>query len=318
MTAQAATLWRGEGLCQQAYPYRDAAFALADRFPDHPAVRLARTLHSGHFSYDAPVAFALCHGAPPAFQRIAPYDPTYVVARAGGEHRLDAFATALRQLAADSDFRDFLAAWRPFHTTIEAQAAAAIDPAWVDRLHAYAGMPPEAVRVCLAPLARTGFGYGPTVALPEGTTHFTVAGPLRIGADGLPRYDDSDDWQALLLHEGAHGFVNRVCDAHTADLEQCSALYQPIAAQMRKSAYPTWQTAVYEHVVRAVVARLSADPDGAITQQEGWGFRYVRPIATALEAYEQHRDRYRTFADFGPSLVKCFADLARDRAPSRV
>lgn len=316
MTLQAATDWRSKGLYQQPYPYRDAAFALADRFPDHPAGRLCRNLHAAHFSYDAPIAFALCHSAPPAFQQIAPYDSRYVVARAGGEHRLNAFADALRQFAADSDFRAFLAAWRPFHMAVEAQAASVIDPGWSDRLKTYANLPPQRVRVCLAPLARAGFGYGLTVALPDGKTQFTVAGALNIGADGLPRYDDRNHWEALLLHEGAHGFVNPVCDAHAAEIALCAALFEPIAEAMHRHAYSSWQAAVYEHVVRAVVARLSAHPDHALAQEEQQGFRYIRPIAAALEEYEGHRKRYPTFAEFGPTLVAVFRDIAAARWPS--
>ncbi len=311
MTVQAASDWRHQGLCQQPYPYRDAAFALADRFSEHPACQQARALLADGFSYDAPVAFVLCHGAPPSLEQQAPYDPHYVLERAGpgGVGGLVAFAAALRDFVRRTDFAGFLRAWEPFHAQVRAQALSSIDPAWTARLAAYSGMAPASTHICVAPLSRQGFGYGPTIAAPSGPVHVTVAGPAWVD-EGMPRFDARDFWKPVVIHEGAHGFVNPTMDAQGDTLAASAASLEPIAATI-SPAYGVWQAAAAEHVVRAVAARLSDDPDRALAQEEKWGFRYVRAVAAALEEYEAQRDRYPRFADFGPRLAQVFADLCK-------
>jgi len=287
------------------HPYLHAVRDLVGRHDTHPAMAHWRDLCANGFTFDAPVRFALCHSPLPDFRPLFDYGP-YLAGRAGGAERLPPFADALRDFAATTDFLGFLSAWRQEFNRYEAQARSVVDPAWPGMLDAYAGRPRAALRVILAP--QSGGSYGPTLELPEGRVSYGVIAPSG-DAEG-PSFDDPAHMKRLVLHEGAHGFVNPALDTCTRELEASADLLTPIAERMRDQAYPRWQTVVCEHVVRAVVARLSPDPNAVLAREEQSGFLYIRPVADALADYEANRGAYPDLWAFAPRIAAVLRRLA--------
>jgi len=284
-------------------PYLEAAFDLARRHEDHAAVRLWRELHADGFTFDAPVRFALSHSALPAFAPTIDYrEAHYLVHRAKGADRLAAFGAALRDFAASADLGTFLARWRRTFEAYESQARSVIDPQWPAWLDAYAGRPETDLRIALLPLSRGS--YGPTV----GGVAYAVVASLWNGRDAV--FDDREHLELLVLHEGAHGFVNPAMFGVQEELEASAVLLAPMAERMAAQAYPRWITVVCEHVVRAVVARLSPDREAVLAREEGLGFVHIRAVAEALAEYERSRDRYPTLASFAPRIAEVFRGLA--------
>jgi hypothetical protein len=301
MTVQSASAWyRQHLLARQPAPYRDACFALAARHAGHPALAMVDALLAERFAYDGPVALLLHHGAPPALAPLVPY--------AGPARHAD-FVAALRDFAATSDFTALQRRWRPFHAALEVQAAAVFDPGWWEHLVTYVGRPSPPGRLILAPLLPPQTGFGATVG---GVAH-QVAGPASTGADGEPRFDDGAYLQALVLHEGAHAFVNPLCEALAGELGRSGHLLAAIRVRL-PAAYASWTTCVAEHVVRAVVLRLTGADEARVRAEEAAGFPYLRPVLEALAAYEAHRDAYPDLRAFGPQLVAVFDGLARQEA----
>ena len=308
MTVQAASNWRGMGLFRMSYPYRDAAFALANRFADHEAARLYRELLPDGFAFDAPVHFALCHSQPPEFDLLLPYGSS-LEERAGGAAPLYAFAAALRDFYQASGFAAFLEAWRDTHGTFAAHARGAIDDRWDEKLATYAGRP-HLMRICLAPLSRGN--YGPVLDYPDGPVRYAVIGGDTRGDPVEPQFADAARMEHLVLHEGAHGFVNPAIETCREQLDRSSALFDPIADTMRSQAYPGWFVVVCEHVVRAVVARLSADREKVLSAEEERGFRYIRAVAAMLAEYEENRDTFPDFWAFAPRIAAGLGWLAQE------
>jgi hypothetical protein len=123
-------------------------------------------------------------------------------------------------------------------------------------------------------------------------------------------------------HEFGHSFVNPLAEANAARLDSAASLLEPIRARMQRLGYRDWRTVVNEHVIRAVTSRLAALHLGeepgkmAVLRERAEGFAYVDPLATALVAYEAQRDRYRTFREYYPQLLRVVADLSvRDLGP---
>lgn len=102
-------------------------------------------------------------------------------------------------------------------------------------------------------------------------------------------------------------------------IELYSDLYTPIERQMRRQAYDNWQTAVNEHLIRAITVRLMArvlgpeDGQRALKTERQRGFLYIDALVDRLVEYEANRDRYPTFESFFPRLVSVFAELSEDQ-----
>jgi len=85
---------------------------------------------------------------------------------------------------------------------------------------------------------------------------------------------------------------------------------------MNKQAYSSWESCVNEHIVRAVVARInyihsgSENYENIITYEKDRGFLYIDELTKKLEEYEKNRDKYKSFKDFYPELVKVFKELS--------
>lgn len=116
----------------------------------------------------------------------------------------------------------------------------------------------------------------------------------------------------FVLHEGAHGFVNPAIETCREQLDRSSALLDPIMDTMQSSAYQGWFVVVCEHVVRAVVARLSADPEQVLSTEEKRGFRYIRAVAAMLAEYEENRDAFPDFWAFAPRIASGLGWLAQE------
>lgn len=307
MAVQSTTDWYvDEGpLGNLGFPYRDAAFALAKAQSNHPALTMWRDLAGTGFTFDAPVTFMLLHGPLPELMSPKEYGP-YLASRAGGADRLAQFGPALGDFAAVSGFLNFLGEWRRLLDAFVAQACSVIDPAWPHILDAYAGRAPLELRVILAPLSAGN--YGPTV---DGASYSVVAPTW--SAEG-PRFDDPRRMRYLVLHEGAHSFVNPAVDAVGSEVAASSELLGPIRERMEQQAYSDWRITVCEHVVRAIVARLSQDPEAVLAKEEAKGFIYVRPVARVLaEEYEADRHFYPDLCSFAPRLAEVLRGLCRAR-----
>ena len=305
MTVQSTSdLYREERIL---YPhpsvYRDAAFALAAQWNNHAAATLFQDL-AGSFNMDAPVSFVLCHSRLPDLQPVIPYSP-YLIGRAGGADRLRAFADALRAFAADACFLAHLQDWHEVFGQFEAQARSVIDPEWPRRLDEYAGRNRAQVHVCLAPLSEGN--YGPSFETPQGLVSYSVIKPLPSPTG--PRFDHSRI-KELVFHEGAHWFVNPAMEACMNKLEESARLFDPIRAKLEDQRYGGWRIVVCEHIVRAVVARLSSNTEEVLAQEEARGFIYIRMIAHALAEYEDRRDVYPDFWCFAPEIAARLVRIA--------
>jgi hypothetical protein len=186
-------------------------------------------------------------------------------------------------------------------------------------LEAYYGARQASYTIVLAPLLVGNFG--PRVPHADGA--YDIYGILGASgrADGIPTFGTVESLRALVWHEFGHSFSNPQVDRLRDAIAKSQKLYPPIEAKMRPQAYPEWHTAVIEHVDRAVTTRLAyrelgADAgDKALANERRQGFVYVPALVERLKEYEEHRDRYPSFADFAPRLMAVFDELAAAKLP---
>ena len=187
-------------------------------------------------------------------------------------------------------FADFFAAHRAYYAAVEERVRDAVareNPVpWFD---AFFGARPGA-RYIVAPGLLTGphnFGVHTDTEL------YQVLGVERADAAGLPIL--TDESMRLLVHEMAHSYVNPLLAAHRAELEgPAQQLFALVADRMRAQAYPTWDIALNEMVVRAVTVAYTRERKpalAAMAQRDELrrGFLWTRELADLL-ASRHHMD----------------------------
>jgi len=304
------------------FPYKQKMANYFGKYKDHRAVKLFDEMSKNDFSFDAPPALMVCLSDPPGLVLRDPYkclgreEADVLMKRAGGRQQLLDFVEALREFARDTDLQKFLEANTDTYEAMTEEADSKLrNMEVIGALQDYYGSSkPVLATVVLAPLLHEG-GYGPRIRHTDGTVElFDICGPSVV-QEGRPSWGAPEGIRRLAWHELGHSFANPLVDKHKRALADCSSLFDPIASQMGRQAYADWHTCVYEHVVRAVCARLIYKAEGARAAQEfvdndtKKGFAYLKPLCKRLEDYEKHRDKYPTLESFFPELVEVFKSL---------
>jgi hypothetical protein len=221
----------------------------------------------------------------------------------------------LRAFAAESNFMAFHAA----HAGTFEQMAVGVKELlsradYITQVERYYGLRQQSYTMILSPL--TSGNYGPRVPAPGGQWQIYSINSAFGVKNGIPQFVTDEGLINLIWHEFSHSFVNPLTELHRARVEKTGKLYAPIEKYMRPLAYGSWETAVNEHLVRAVTARLHALHKSAeagedlVLHERGLGFAYIEALTRKLAEYEAQRSRYATLADFYPELLKAFEDLA--------
>lgn len=262
-----------------------------------------------------------------------------------------AFLGDLRGFVRDTGFADFFDEQQAYHGAsverFEALLASGFDAAWFEAFFGGApgaGLIPaegskgiaelEARIAASSPELRVhlglllgGHNYGVGVDLPDGRQLLTPCiGTWAFDEAGLPVYDQSV--LPLVVHEFSHSYTNPLIDAALVDLAGAgTALFPPVAAQMRAQAYGEWRIVLYETLVRACVLRYqrghgagARDLAAARKADLAKGFALVPLVEQALGEYEDGRERWPTLASFLPVLVERIdgaAEEERLRAAAR-
>ena len=300
------------------FEYKTAFREHFEPFAGYRAVALFDEMWPEGFSFDAPVGAVLHYGEPPELEPIIPI-PEYYQRRAGGAERLDEFIEELRNFARDADFAQFHLANAKYYRRLENAVKAQIGEINPGVLEDYYGTRQNSFNIVLVPLFHQG-AFGPSVTYEDGSCDvYSVIGPTEL-RDGELFFLGPDDLKHLIWHEFSHSFVNPVVDNFTQQVAEYAALLKPIKQQMADQAYQDWQTVVYEHVVRAVVARLALEHFGkdaysnTIAQEVARGFIYIEPICEALAFdYEPNRDIYPDLKSFFPRILEVFRGELRKR-----
>lgn len=280
-------------------PYRTNILSFFSPYRDHLAVRLSADLERAGFSFDAPPTMMLHLSDPPDLAIRVPYTP-YLVQRAGGRDRIDAFVTALREFARVSRFNDFYEANRGMFTAVETATRSRLDDLdYTGKLEQYHGQKKDSYTIVLGLLLHPG-GYGPAVDKDV----YNLIGPAGV-VNGMADFGTLGRLRDLMWHEFGHSFANPLVEQHFAYINRFASLLAPIEQDMRSQAYSNWQSTMNEHFVRAIHVRLTCRELGEEACQEryayerGRGFAYLDALIAKLKEYEENRERFPASTDFG-------------------
>jgi len=137
-----------------------------------------------------------------------------------------------------------------------------------------------------------------------------------MNAQRQPTFGEPEDLCYLIWHELSHPIVGSLTEKYLSEVNQFQVLYQQLEKEKQiQFAYGNWQATVDEHIIRAITVRLATRELGDVKghahligeREHGWA--YIDLLVERLKRYEEQRDRYPTFRDFYPELIKGFAEV---------
>ncbi|HDR14609.1 MAG TPA: DUF4932 domain-containing protein [Desulfobacteraceae bacterium] len=302
----------------------DAHFA---PFKKHAAVKRAGWLRLLRgISYNAPMSLAVYLTPPPELNERVALEPL--------PRRIDSrwspgaargFLAELRSFARDTRFMDFFADHSALYQTSVERLEKLIGEARIlDWFDDFFGQSDGADFIIVLGLLTGGHCYGASAHAakkPRGHNAFeeiySILGVWSVDEAGLPQFGEKAC--DIIVHEFAHSYINPLVDAHAAALKPAGKkLFSLVESRMRPQAYGTWQTVMYESLVRACeVSYLLAlsGPEAAERKSADnrvRGFVWTGALAKLFGEYEKNRVTYPTFDYFMPRIADFFDAYVRN------
>ncbi len=285
-------------------------------YENHEAVKIFSLLYNIGFSYDAPAHLMVSLSQPPEV-KIARVVDQEIKERAVSELVLNAFIEQLCDFSQKSDFMKFFDENKKYYDDLAAKYRSQTDLAsLISTIENYYGLKQNSYNIVLAPILRRSGGYGVRSKTEDGKLDtYNITGPEPADTNEI-YFGGAENIRYLVWHEFSHSFVNPITEKYSYEVNLYSGLFKPIEEVMRQNTYPSWETCVNEHLIRAVTARLVAREISkkayreAIINEKSKGFFYIESLCEILEKYEKNREKYRNFEEFYPELISLFKNLS--------
>jgi len=298
----------------------DAHFA---PFRRHAAVRRAGRLRRFRgISFNAPMSLAVHLTDPPALDAGVTLDPL--------PDRIDSrwssrsargLVKDLQAFARESEFESFLSDHQELYALTADRLHEAIQDARIlEWFQGFFGPRTEEEFIVVAGLLNGGLCYGASArrpGVPDAAEEvYSVLGVWMVDESGLPRF--GPEVATTIVHEFAHSYVNPLVDAHARALQPAGQeLFGMVRNLMRKQAYASWRTMLYESLVRACEVRYTRAVFGSeaaareVAEHQSRGFLWTGRLAAFLEEYESDRGAYPTLDAFLPRVVDFFNEYVQ-------
>lgn len=283
------------------------------KFKNHEAVQKYTSIMDYGYAYDAPPHSMLYLNNPPNIKNsLDKYkkDLEAIYLRAGGKEEFDGFIEDLSSFATESNFSEFYNDNIDYYNKIIDDTINRVgDLNFIDEIESYYGESNDSYNIILNSLVKGG-NFGPSVD----KNLYSIVGVLDM-KNGMPIFEDGYNFKYISRHEFSHSFVNLLTSKNIEEVNKYKNLMNPIADKMSSMAYTTWETCVNEHIVRAVVIRITEIVEGEESAQQllNWekecGFIYIEQIIEVLKEYENNRDKYKSFEEIYPQIIEVFKSI---------
>ncbi|MDB8791037.1 DUF4932 domain-containing protein [Romboutsia sp. 1001216sp1] len=298
------------------------------KYKYHAVVKLFESMSKNGFSYDAPPTSMLYLTNPPNLKIREDIDKsdyvyTQCVQRAGGEDKFLEFIDELNNFVKESNFYEFYNDHMNYYekiinTTIKSLS----DIDYISQVEDYYGTKQNSYNIILNGMLYAN-NYGPRIKDKDGKYDIYFIQGSNGAKDDLPMFGDDFMFMYLIRHEFGHSFVNNLTTKNIKEVNKYESLFEPIKEKMNSQAYSNWETCLNEHLVRACVIRMTEihngkeDANRSIKMEKEAGFIYIDKLINLLEKeYEKNRDKYSTFEDFYPEILKLLDDLSNNKTLS--
>lgn len=163
----------------------------------------------------------------------------------------------------------------------------------------------------MSPLLHSG-GFNSEIIDNEGKLNvYATIGP-NGEIDFIPVFDKDYLETDMVLHEFGHSFVNPLMDKYEKKIEKLKEKYfsKKLKSDAKNEGYSEWKYVFNELLLRATTIKITEKNFGKdkanelIEYEKSVGFGLVENIIEILRLYENNRDKYPTFDDFYPTLLR--------------
>lgn len=282
-------------------------------FRNHPVVQMAAALRRTRgVSFDAPMSLAVHLADAYTLKPKVPLSPR--PAEVDGrwrEKEMQEFLDKARQFVRDTKFEEFFRQHQPFYDNATSQMTALLRKelqfAWFDK---FFGAKPRARYYVVLAMLNGPSNYGTRVKTDNLEELYSIVGVSDVNWLGYPKFDRG--MLPTLVHEFCHSYSNPIVAKHFKELQAAGErLFPKVKDKMQRMAYASWETMMYESLVRACVIRYVAfeNPkavEGMVEEERKNGFLWMKGLVDLLGGYEANRAKYPTLDAFFPRIVEFF------------
>lgn len=235
-----------------------------------------------------------------------------------GENQFENFINALNDFIIKSNFHDFFNNHKDYYENILDSSISGLKGIdYPSNVESYFGTKRKSYNVILSPLVYGTTSYGQQIENNESYDVYAIFSCAGVNND-LPFYPENT-YKSTIRHEFSHSFTNPLIYGNVEEIDKYKSLFNTMSNAMRyMPSYGEWSVALNEHLVRAAVIRMSSIYDNLNTEDEANlvrneqkdGFIYMDKFVDLLKKeYEPNRDKYPTFEDFYPEILKLLNDI---------
>ncbi len=289
---------------QDNTPYVEAGRERFRDFEDHEFVRMLSSMMARGYTYDA-IPSSIYHFNENFELRDDIEINEFTMKRSSGQENLEKLMVYLKAFRMDSDFDSYFLENKEEYIKMMDKGHHMLTSHNVEEVvESFYGKPIQNSIITITPYAKNA--YGVSIGLKTGSLEVLPT---------LGVYDDEEIFLNVLVHEISHTYVNPLTAKQGEILDETEGLYAPIEKVMSSQAYTTWETTINEHIVRASTAIILRDILGetayenALARDRERGFEYIDEIVESVSYYTENRDKYPTFQDYHPELMKVFLEI---------
>ena len=167
--------------------------------------------------------------------------------------------------------------------------------------------------ICIDPLNSWGSHAITTKTLNPQFANWVVYNTGYFSGKGTPDTDphfEFANFENLVWHEGSHIYINGLLKKYSKEVEELSYLFNKDDEGMKRNSISNWNYCLDENIVRSVTAslyqqyRTPRQFKRQIARETGSDFIYVEDISPFITSKYINSNKYKSFADFFPEILK--------------
>lgn len=293
--------------------YKNTLQKNSQEFKKHKAIELFDSLSTKYnFSYNRTVEWILQFSNFPEFKKIKEKADEYSIVPESKKHLIEEFRKELIKFNRDTLFQKYLTAVKPLNEKIISQVKSSETiyklPSFLEE---YYGKKLSSYNLILSPLIHAG-GFNSEIISEKGESEvYALLGP-NGEIDFVPYFDKDFIETDLILHEFGHSFVNPLIEKYNKEIEALNSKYysMELKENAKRQGYSEWKYVFNELLLRATTIHIAEQKFGKekakklLDFEKSIGFGLVEKILGILKGYELNRNKYRTFDEYYPELIK--------------
>ncbi|QSX05924.1 DUF4932 domain-containing protein [Sedimentibacter sp. zth1] len=293
------------------FSYKERVKKYFSPYKQHEVTKLFLELNKIGFTFGTPPNITLYLDEDFQIREDIDFDNFYIN-RMGGKENFERFSNLLYKFSIDTNYDEFFKNnIHYYESVIENTINILPDYNFINELHNYYGMKKNNYNILLVSLFGP-CGFGPKVVHKNGDIDiYSIVGLLECNP--TPSFGNVEYFKHMQRHEFSHSFINPLTLKHWDEAKEYIELFDK-TKEIKQLCYGDWEECLNEHIIRAVVIRLSSlDEEGIedkLVQEElSRGFIYIEDIIKSLKYYEQNRHIYKNIDEY---YMKILEDLNKN------